>query len=350
MRRAATAAAATVVAAFFGIPLAFAPGDVPASGSGSVAIPPAALAAYQRAATLCRGLRWELLAAIGQVESRHGSVGGAVLRPDGMVTPPILGPPLDGSGTGGNVTPMPAGRWAGRWGIDGPWLRAAGPMQFLPPTFDRWGSDGDVDGRVDPHDIDDAAATAARYLCGDAGEIGHERAALRRYNASEAYAADVLGWASRYAAAPPLLIETEADAAALLGHPNVTIYADGRADVVAGRVDSRVIAVLLSLATDHTITVTSLVTGHSRCAVNGQAHGPDCAVSNHYLGRGADIATIDGVAVSARHPAVEAVMDQLSALTPPYRPDEIGGPLETRGAGVFTNSFHSDHIHIGWDR
>jgi hypothetical protein len=347
--RAVTAAGGLLLAGLFGIPIAFAPGDLPpAAATGSAGVSSVALAAYQRAAATCSGLRWELMAGIGQVESGHGTSGGSVIGPDGVAVPPILGPPLDGSGAGGNTTPMPAGVWAGRWGVTGPWLQAVGPMQFLPPTFDAWAADGDGDGITDPQDIDDAAATAAAYLCGPSGELTDERAALRRYNASDAYVEDVLAWAARYAAASPLVVD-QADAAALLDHPNVTIYADGRADLSAGRVDGRVVAVLLALARDHTITVTSLVTGHPRCAVTGQAHRPGCTVSNHYLGRGADIAVLDGVAISAGHPSVVDVMDQLAALPEPFRPDEIGGPIDTGQPGVFTNTFHADHIHVGWD-
>ena len=349
LRAVVAAATCLLVTAFLGIPLVFAPGDLPpAAAAGSAGMPAGALAAYQRAASTCAGLRWELLAGIGQVESGHGTSGGAAIGPDGVVAPSILGPPLDGSGAGGNTTPMPAGAWAGRWGVTGPWLQAVGPMQFLPPTFDTWAVDGDGDGTTNPHDLDDAAATAAAYLCGGASDLADERAALRRYNASDVYVEEVLSWAARYEAAPPLVVDA-ADAAALLDHPNVTIYADGRADLASGRVDSRVVSVLLALARDHTITVTSLVTGHSRCAVTGQAHGPDCAVSNHYVGRGADIAVLDGVSVSARHPSVAGVMDQLATLAAPFRPDEIGGPIDTGQPGVFTNTFHADHIHIGWD-
>lgn len=351
MFKVAAAAGSLVLSGFFAIPIAFAPGDLPpvAASDGGLAIPAVALSAYQRAAATCPGLRWELLAAVGEVESGHGSAGGASIGADGVVSPPILGPPLDGSGAGGNTTPMPAGTWSGQWGVNGPWLQAVGPMQLLPSTFEGWAADGDGDGRVDPHDIDDAAATAAAYLCGPVGRIDDERAALRRYNNSNAYVDEVLGWAERYAAAPPLYVDASGDAAALLSHSNVTIYSGGRDDLAAGRVDPRVTAVLLALARDHTIAVTSLVTGHPRCAVTGQAHGPGCVVSNHYLGRGADIAVVDGTPISVRHPDVVAVMDQLAALAAPYRPDEIGGPIDTGAAGVFTNSYHADHIHIGWD-
>ena len=56
-------------------------------------------------------------------------------------------------------------------------------MQFLPGTFDAWAVDQDGDGVANPHDIDDAVATAASYLCrGKEGAITDEAAALRRYN------------------------------------------------------------------------------------------------------------------------------------------------------------------------
>lgn len=350
MRRLLVSAAAAVGTAVFGIPLAFAPSDLPPAAPASGAdIAPVILAAYQRAADTCRGLRWELLAGIGQVESGHGTSGGATAAPDGTVAPPILGPPLDGTGAGGNITPMPAGRWAGRWGLTGQWLHAVGPMQFLPATFEAWAVDGDGDGARDPHDADDASATAAAYLCGPAGVFTDERSALRRYNPSDAYIEMVLAWAERYATAPPLTVPDRVDVGTLLAHPNVKIYADGRADLQAGRVDDRVVAVLLALATDHTISVTSLVTGHSRCAVTGQRHDRDCVVSNHHLGRAADLAVLDGMPVSARHPEVATLMRQLASPGGHLSPDEIGGPIDTGEAGVFTDASHSDHLHLGWD-
>lgn len=349
MKGALASVGGSLLAALFGIPLAFAPGDLPpTTAPGGAAMPPAAFAAYQASATHCPGLRWELLAAIGQVEGAHGTAGGSSIADDGTVSPPILGPPLDGSGAGGNTTPMPAGQWAGRWGVTGPWLQAVGPMQFLPGTFATWAVDGDRDGRTDPHDLDDAVATAAAFLCGPSGRVADERAALRRYNASDAYAEEVLEWAERFASSPPLVVD-EASVLELLAHPNVSIYADGIDDLRAGRVDDRVVAVLLSLGRDHRIVVTSLVTGHSRCAVTGQRHGPGCTVSNHVLGRAADIAVVDGITISARHPAVRGLMEQLAGLPDPYRADEIGGPIDTGQPGVFTNSFHADHLHIGWD-
>lgn len=157
-------------------------------------IPEPALRAYQAAGDYCTGLRWELLAGIGSVESRHGTIGGASAHPASKeVTPQIFGPRLDGSP---GIRALPMGRWLGWWGLTGPWQQAVGPMQFLPGTFDAWAIDADGDGVTNPHDLDDAVMTAANYLCqGADGEITDERAALLRYNRSDAYIAEVLAYA-----------------------------------------------------------------------------------------------------------------------------------------------------------
>ncbi len=66
------------------------------------AIPSAALAAYQRAEAVINtadetcNLPWQLVAAIGRVESDHGRVGGSSLDDEGLATPGIVGPRLDG--------------------------------------------------------------------------------------------------------------------------------------------------------------------------------------------------------------------------------------------------------------
>jgi hypothetical protein len=350
MRRIAIASGVLLIASLLAVPLAFAPGDAvaPASAEAVSDIPARALVAYQREGGRCRGLRWELLAGIGKVESDHGRHGGGTIEPDGTVVPPILGPMLDGSGAGGNTTAVTVGRFANRWGLGLTWQQALGPMQFLPGTFEAWAVDADGDGTVNPHDIDDAIATAASYLCGSVGEISDERSAVRRYNQSDAYVDEVLQWAARYAtSAPPLTVRT-ASVEQVLADPNLTIYADGRQDIALGRVDQRVLQVLVAIADWQPITVTSLVTGHPRCAVTGQAEGPDCAVSNHYFGRAADIGTIAGATVSARNALAIELMHRLAALPAGLRPDEIGGPVDTGEPGVFTNEFHADHIHVGF--
>ncbi|MDT7569868.1 MAG: hypothetical protein QOE05_42, partial [Actinomycetota bacterium] len=78
---------------------------------------------YIDSARYCPGLKWQVLAAIGQVESGHGR----------------------------NVGPSTAG--------------ALGPMQFLPSTWAFSGVDGDGDGKADIMNPYDAVPAAALYLC-----------------------------------------------------------------------------------------------------------------------------------------------------------------------------------------
>ncbi|MDQ3502329.1 MAG: hypothetical protein M3486_01750, partial [Actinomycetota bacterium] len=67
-------------------------------------VPGRVLEAYRAAADRLAGeqpgcdLRWPLLAAIGQVESGHGTFGGAVVATDGRIVPEIIGVRLDGAG------------------------------------------------------------------------------------------------------------------------------------------------------------------------------------------------------------------------------------------------------------
>lgn len=159
--------------------------------------------AYRRFGDTCEGLRWELLAGIGWVESAHGTIGGAgVDDSSGAVRPPIFGPELDGS-----VGPaLPSGRWRGQWGLTRPWQQALGPMQLLPSTFDDWATDGDGDAVLDPHDIDDAVASAATYLC-SGSSITNERTALLRYNRSTRYVDEVLRYANSLAAGDLMLTD-----------------------------------------------------------------------------------------------------------------------------------------------
>jgi hypothetical protein len=102
-----------------------------------------------------------LLAAIGQVGS--GSLSGRSLDAAHRAVPAVLGPVLDGRGRAA-VADTDHGALDG----NARWDRTVGPMQLLPGTWTRYARDGDGDGQRDPQDIDDAAATAATYLC--AGE------------------------------------------------------------------------------------------------------------------------------------------------------------------------------------
>jgi len=118
-----------------------------ASQVNASGIPRDYLALYQAAAQTCPGLPWPILAAIGQVESGHGT----------------------------NTGPSSAG--------------AQGPMQFLPSTFAAYAVDGDKDEDRDIWDPADAIYSAANYLCAN-GAGGGPRAlynALWHYNHADWY-------------------------------------------------------------------------------------------------------------------------------------------------------------------
>jgi murein DD-endopeptidase MepM/ murein hydrolase activator NlpD len=200
MRPMTWAVAATVATSTMAVPLLAAGIGMTAPPPPAVAgIPPRALAAYQAADNYCPGLRWELVAAIGQVESSHGTSGGAEIdETTGVASPPILGPPLDGRP---GIQAIPIGPWLDWWGLTGPWEQAVGPMQFRAPTFTAWAVDAEPDGVTNPNDLDDAAMTAANYLCGPQHEVTDEAGAVRRYNDSAEYLDEVLAIAESYAAA-----------------------------------------------------------------------------------------------------------------------------------------------------
>src|SRR4051794_15641434 len=95
-------------------------------------IPPKYVVLYQAAARL-PGLTWNILAAIGDIESDHGR--------------------------------DPASRTPNQAG-------AMGPMQFLAGTWAAFGVDGNHDGRRDVYDPADAIPGAAAYLASNGAAEG----------------------------------------------------------------------------------------------------------------------------------------------------------------------------------
>lgn len=166
-------------------------------------IPTVALSAYRRAETLlgkadpeCR-LPWNLVAAIGRVESNHGRYAGSSLNAQGVATPPIIGVALTGRGTA-RVNDTDGGALDGDTFFD----HAVGPMQFIPSTWNAVAVDADGDGSKNPQDIDDTATGAGIYLCSGTGDLGTDagaRAAVLRYNHSADYADLVLAISAAYA-------------------------------------------------------------------------------------------------------------------------------------------------------
>ena len=177
------------------------------STAAATGIPARAVQAYGNA-TLeitvedpgCR-LGWLTLAAIGWIESGHGTHGGAALGTDGRPSVLIVGPALDGRPGRAAIHSTPQ---SVAWHGDPVWDHAVGPMQFIPSTWARWGADGDGDGVADPQDVDDAALATARYLCAGARDLSTWEgwhAAVLSYNHAEAYVQSVYTRAGVYAAA-----------------------------------------------------------------------------------------------------------------------------------------------------
>ena len=133
------------------------------------AIPALYLGWYVAAARTCPGLRWEVLAGIGTIESDNG-------------------------------------RSHARGVYHGKNRKGAeGPMQFDPATFADYAGRADRSARLTPYDPQDAIFTAARMLCADgAGSARGLRGAIFAYNHARWYVRDVLALAARYSAASRL--------------------------------------------------------------------------------------------------------------------------------------------------
>jgi cell wall-associated NlpC family hydrolase len=146
------------------------------TGTALADIPPSYLALYQEAATEL-GMPWELLAAIGKIESDHGR------------NPNISQPNAAG---------------------------AEGPMQFLPATFAEysWASGNPSPSIYDPRD----AIYAAAALLVDNNVRDDPRAAIFTYNHANWYVNEVLAQAAIYKDAAESAADASARAAAFGGN------------------------------------------------------------------------------------------------------------------------------------
>ncbi|QFZ24238.1 C40 family peptidase [Saccharothrix syringae] len=132
-------------------------------------IPPDYCLLYRAAAPHCPDLAWTVLAAISKIETDHGRL----------------------QAPGVHEGENPAG--------------AAGPMQFLTPTFDNVIAAHPIPpggatppSRYNPHD---AIHAAAFLLCDEGVERGDLRAAIHAYNPADWYVDLVLDQATKYAQA-----------------------------------------------------------------------------------------------------------------------------------------------------
>jgi membrane-bound lytic murein transglycosylase B len=174
---------------------------------GRTDIPVRTLLAYAAAEVAIRAsapgchLSWATLAGVGRVESQHGRFQGTRVGEDGRLSQPIIGVALDGSPGVRAIKDTDRGHLDG----DVRWDRAVGHMQFLPATWATWAVRANGDGSApDPHNVDDAALAAARYLCASGGDLataGGWWHAVLTYNQSVRYGKDVFSGADAYARA-----------------------------------------------------------------------------------------------------------------------------------------------------
>ena len=121
----------------------------------SQGLPFSTLSALWSQAGAAYGIPWEVLAAINKIESNFGR----------------------------NMGPSSAG--------------AIGWMQFMPSTWERWGTDATGDGLADPWNAEDAIYSAARYLAAAGGRDDLYRG-VYAYNHAHWYVKDVLDLARTY--------------------------------------------------------------------------------------------------------------------------------------------------------
>ncbi|MFJ9816341.1 lytic transglycosylase domain-containing protein [Streptomyces sp. NPDC101151] len=169
-------------------------------GEAEAGIPATVLDAYKKAETELRSskpgcnLPWQLLAAIGKVES--GQARGGRVDANGTTLGRILGPQLDGNGFA-LIKDTDHGAYDGNSTYDA----AVGPMQFIPSTWAWAGRDGNGDGKADPNNVYDAALAAGHYLCRYGWDLSGEadlHRAILSYNNSQDYLNLVLSWLEYY--------------------------------------------------------------------------------------------------------------------------------------------------------
>ncbi|MEU0165769.1 lytic transglycosylase domain-containing protein [Streptomyces iakyrus] len=170
------------------------------TGATEAGIPATVLDAYKKAETALReakpgcNLPWQLLAAIGRVES--GQARGGRVDADGTTIKKILGPQLDGNGFA-LIKDTDDGAYDGNSSYD----QAVGPMQFIPSTWAWAGRDGNGDGKKDPNNIYDAALAAGHYLCRNSWDLSQQGdldRAILSYNNSREYLNLVMRWLEFY--------------------------------------------------------------------------------------------------------------------------------------------------------
>ncbi len=142
-----------------------------------------------------------------------------------------------------------------------------------------------------------------------------------------------------------LLLSKEALEQRVLADKSLSIYACGREDIAAGRIDRRVLAVLEYLASKgFRLTISSLECGHGYLTSSGN-------VSEHSSGDAVDVSEIDGVPVTG-HQGPGTLTDQLIRtvlqLQGTMQPHQVISLEDLPGPTSFALADHYNHVHIGY--
>ena len=139
---------------------------------------------------------------------------------------------------------------------------------------------------------------------------------------------------------------------ALLAEPGLTLSPLARQDLADGRVNPQLTRLLLAATRRHTLSVSTLVSGHSLCVDGGNV--PPCeqsSVSMHIYGRAVDITAVDGEPVSADSVRAWDLLGYLVSLPTGQRPNEIGVPWRALDqlSGIFSDADHDHHLHVAFE-
>ena len=137
-------------------------------------------------------------------------------------------------------------------------------------------------------------------------------------------------------------VTPSAELAALLENPNLELPEAARADLASGKVDPRMVSMLTALTKEHKVGLSVIMTGHDQFTSGG-------SVSNHFVGRGIDVASVDGEIVRSNSIAARELSEAIADLPESIRPTEVGTPWSINAPGFFTDGNHQDHLHIAYD-
>jgi hypothetical protein len=130
----------------------------------------------------------------------------------------------------------------------------------------------------------------------------------------------------------------------ILASRRIELYALGRADVASGRIDVRVLVLMLYLArTYREVTVSSLQSGHRLFA-------RPSVVSAHVHGLAVDITALGNVSIAGNQQPgglTEHAVRDILLLPAELQPRQVISLLGLGGAS-FPLADHGDHIHVGY--